>query len=169
LGTRYQGTPEEIRAVNAYIKLQRAAVATMARAGRHLASVNLTKGQYGVLDALFYSGPLQLGQLAEKVLKSDGNMTTVVDNLERRGLVERERNREDRRVITVSLTEAGRQLISEVLPVHIATLVELMSILSPVEQEVLARLCRQVGRQERVPTSGEDLSADREAYSGAGE
>ena len=164
MGTRYQGTSEEIRAINAYIKLQRAANATMARAGRHLASVNLTKGQYGVLDALLYFGPLQLGQLAEKVLKSDGNMTTVVDNLERRGLVERERNREDRRVITVSLTEAGRQLISEVVPVHVAVLVEVMSILSPVEQEVLGRLCRQVGKQERVPFSEEDLSSEQEAY-----
>lgn len=169
MGTHYQGTPDEIRAINAYIKLQRAANATMARAGRHLASVNLTKGQYGVLDALLYFGPLQLGQLAEKVLKSDGNMTTVVDNLERRGLVERERNRLDRRVVTVSLTEAGRQLISEVVPVHVAALVEAMSILSPVEQEVLARLCRQVGKQERIDAGGEDISAEQEAYTGAGE
>ena len=168
MGTRYQGTPEEIRAVNAYIKLQRAADATMARATRHLASVNLTKGQYGVLDVLFHFGPLQLGQLAEKVLKSEGTMTTVVDNLERRGLVERERNRHDRRVVTVSLTEAGRQLISEVLPVHIAALVEAMSILSPVEQEVLGRLCRQVGKQERVASDGENLSAEQEAYIQAG-
>ena len=51
--------------------------------------------------------------------------------------------------MTVSLTEAGRQLIAEVLPVHIAAIVEAMSTLSPVEQEVLGRLCRQVGKQER--------------------
>ena len=76
-----------------------------------------------MLDVLFQFGPLQLGQLAEKVLKSEGTMTTVFDNPERRGLVERERNRHDRRVFTVSLTEAGRHLISEVFPVHIAALV----------------------------------------------
>ena len=169
MGTRYKGTPDEIRAINAYIKLQRAADSVVARTSRHLASVNLTKGQYGVLDALLYFGPQQLGQLAEKILRSEGNMTTVVDNLERRGLVERERNRLDRRVVTVSLTDAGRQLISEVVPVHVAVLVEAMSILSPVEQEVLARLCRQVGKQERVSTGGEDLSAEQEAYTGAGE
>jgi DNA-binding MarR family transcriptional regulator len=38
--------------------------------------------------------------------------------------MERERNLQDRRAVTVSLTEAGRQLISEVLPVHIAALVK---------------------------------------------
>jgi MarR family 2-MHQ and catechol resistance regulon transcriptional repressor len=169
VGTHYQGTPEEVRSINAYIKLQRAADSTIARADRHLARVNLTRGQYGVLDALLYFGPLQLGQLAEKILRSEGTMTTVVDNLERRGLVERERNRHDRRVVTVSLTEAGRQLISEVVPVHVAAIVEAMGILSPVEQEVLARLCRQVGKQERVTAGGEELSAEQEVFTGAGE
>ena len=169
MGTHYQGTTDQLRAINAYIKLQRAADATMARADRHLARFNLTKGQYGVLDALLYFGSLQLGQLAEKVLRSEGTMTTVVDNLERRGLVERERNQHDRRVVKVSLTEAGRQLISEVVPVHVAAIVEAMGILSPVEQEVLGRLCRQVGKQERVTAGGEDLSAEQEVYTGAGE
>jgi MarR family 2-MHQ and catechol resistance regulon transcriptional repressor len=149
MGTHYAGTPDEIRAVNAYIKLQRAADSTVARTTRHLASAGLTLSQYGVLDLLFYLGPLRLGQIAEKVLKSEGNITTVVDNLERAGWVKRERSEQDRRVVTVSLTEAGRQMIAEVIPVHIAAIVEAMSTLSPVEQEVLGRLCRQVGKQER--------------------
>ena len=78
-------------------------------------------------------------------------MTTVVDNLERRGLVRRERNLRDRRVVTVSLTDTGRQLISEVLPQHIQAIVEEMSVLTPEEQETLSRLCRKLGKQERQP------------------
>ena len=158
MGTHYAGTPDELRALNAYIKLQRAADSTVARTTRHLAGTGLTLSQYGVLDLLFYMGPLRLGQIAEKVLKSEGNMTTVVDNLERAGWVKRERSEKDRRAVTVSLTEAGRQMIAEVIPVHIAAIVEAMSILSPGEQEVLGRLCRQVGKQERqIPV--EQLSA----------
>ena len=149
MGTHYNGTSEELRAINAYIKLQRGADSTVARATQHLARKGLTFSQYGVLDMLFHFGPLRLGQIAEKILKSEGNMTTVVDNLERAGLVKRERSIEDRRVVTVSLTEKGCQLISEVLPQHIQAIVEEMSILTPEEQETLGRLCRKLGRREK--------------------
>lgn len=148
MGTHYEGTRDEIRSINAYIKLQRSAESSSARATRHLTSAGLTFSQYGVLDILFHLGPLPLGQIAEKILKSEGNMTTVVDNLERRGLVRRERNERDRRVITLSLTEAGRKIIEEVLPQHIQAIVEEMSILTPDEQETLSRLCRKIGKQE---------------------
>jgi MarR family transcriptional regulator, 2-MHQ and catechol-resistance regulon repressor len=76
-------------------------------------------------------------------------MTTVVDNLKRRGLVRRERNERDRRVVTLSLTEVGRQIIEEVLPQHIQAIVQEMSILTPNEQETLSRLCRKIGKQEQ--------------------
>ena len=149
MGTHYNGTRDEIRAIDAYIKLQRSAESSAARATRHLASAGLTFSQYGVLDILYHLGPLPLGQIAEKILKSEGNMTTVVDNLERRALVRRERNGKDRRVVTLSLTEAGQRIIEEVLPQHIQAIVEEMGILTPDEQETLSRLCRKIGKQER--------------------
>lgn len=148
MGTHYKGTFDEIRAIDAYIKLQRSAESSAARATRHLASAGLTFSQYGALDILYHLGPLPLGQIAEKILRSEGNMTTVVDNLERRGLVRRERNERDRRVITLSLTDTGRQIIEEVLPQHIQAIIEEMSILTPDEQETLSRLCRKIGKQE---------------------
>ncbi len=168
MGTHYKGTPDEVRAINAYIKLQRAADSTVARATQHLSSAGLTFSQYGVLDILFHFGPLPLGQIAEKILKSEGNMTTVVDNLERRKLVQRERNGRDRRVVTVSLAEEGHKLISEVLPRHIKAIVEEMSLLTPVEQEVLGRLCRRLGKQEQVAPAQENglLEQDEETLKG---
>ena len=148
MGTHYKGTREEIRAIDAYIKLQRSAESSAARATRHLTSAGLTFSQYGVLDILYHLGSLPLGQIAEKILKSEGNMTTVVDNLERRALVRRERNGKDRRVVTLSLKEAGQRVIEEVLPQHIQAIVEEMSILTAEEQETLSRLCRKIGKQE---------------------
>ena len=148
MGTHYNGTHDEIRTIDAYIKLQRSAESSSARATRHLISAGLTFSQYGVLDILYHLGPLPLGQIAEKILKSEGNMTTVVDNLERRELVRRERNEKDRRVVTLSLTEAGRHVIEKVLPQHIQAIIEEMSILTPDEQETLSRLCRKIGKQE---------------------
>ena len=87
-------------------------------------------------------------QLAEKILKSTGNITMVVDNLVKRQLVERKRDPDDRRCITIHLTEAGQQLMQELFPRHVAVVVEELGILEREEQRQLAALCRKVGRRK---------------------
>jgi MarR family 2-MHQ and catechol resistance regulon transcriptional repressor len=76
-------------------------------------------------------------------------MTTVIDNLERDGLVRRERDANDRRVIHVHLTEAGSSKLEAVFPAHVAALVEEFSILSAKEQEALGELCKKLGTRNR--------------------
>ena len=70
----------------------------------------------------------------------------VVGNLERRGLVRRTRNPENRKYVTVSLTDAGRSLIARVFPRHVAEVVREVSVLSAAEQAALAALLRTLGR-----------------------
>jgi MarR family 2-MHQ and catechol resistance regulon transcriptional repressor len=149
MGTHYKGTREETRALNAFIKLVRAAGSVTARLGGLLADAGLTDGQFGVLEALYHLGPLHQRELGEKLLRSGGNITLVVDNLEKRGLVRRERGVEDRRYVKVHLTAEGRQRIGDVFPRHVANVVEEMSTLTASEQEELGRLCRKLGRRER--------------------
>jgi MarR family 2-MHQ and catechol resistance regulon transcriptional repressor len=79
-------------------------------------------------------------------LKSTSNITTVLDNLERAGLVRRERDAKDRRVIHVHLTEAGTSKVEAVLPNHVAALVEEFSVLSASEQQTLGELCKKLGK-----------------------
>lgn len=148
MATRYRGTQEEVRALDTYIKLMRAAELVTTRIHRHLTTVNLTISQFGVLEALFHLGSLSQRDLAEKLLKSGGNMTMVIDNLEKRQLVKRERSVEDRRFVSVCLTEEGRQLISKIFPQHVAAVVEEISILTESEQEELGCLCRQLGKKD---------------------
>jgi MarR family 2-MHQ and catechol resistance regulon transcriptional repressor len=93
---------------------------------------------------------MRQGEISAKLLKSGGNITLVVDNLEKSGLVRRRRDSDDRRVVVVSLTEQGRQWISSIFPQHAADVVEEMSILTAEEQETLSRLCRILGKQERA-------------------
>ncbi|MBI3910364.1 MAG: MarR family transcriptional regulator [Armatimonadetes bacterium] len=149
MGTHYRGTEAEVRALNATIKLMRATDSVSARVSRSLTGARLTESQLGVLEALLHLGSLCQTELGKKLLKSSGNITLVVDNLEKRGLVRRQRDAKDRRFVTVHLTEAGRQLIGEVFPRVVAAIVEEMSALTPFEQEELGRLCRRLGRQER--------------------
>lgn len=148
MGTRYRGTKDEVRALDAYIKLVRAVDSVSSRIHRHLDATKLTITQFGVLEVLFHLGPLYQRDLAEKLLKSGGNITLVIDNLEKRELVKRERQVEDRRCVRVCLTDKGQQLISQIFPSHVAAVVNEMSILTASEQEELGRLCRRLGKKE---------------------
>ena len=146
MATRHQGTAAEQRALDAYIKLRRAVNAVSLREGEVMRASGLTESQFGALEALHHLGPLCQRELAGKVLKSAGNMTTVVDNLERRGLVKRRREGGDRRVVTVHLTDSGGTLVREVYPRVVEVLMEMFSALSAKEQEQLAALCRRLGK-----------------------
>jgi MarR family 2-MHQ and catechol resistance regulon transcriptional repressor len=108
----------------------------------------LTPSQFGVLEALHHLGPLSQSEICGKLLKSGGNITLVIDNLEARNLVRRGRSPSDRRVVTVSLTDAGRELIERIFPEHVRAIVEEMGVLTADEQETLGRLCRKLGKKE---------------------
>ncbi len=148
MGTRYKGKGREVRALDAYIKLIRAAESVSSRVHARLGGHTLTPSQFGVLDALYHLGTLSQGELARKILKSSGNITMVVDNLEKRGLVLRERGREDRRYNSVKLTNTGKMLFRRILPGHVQAISEEIGALTSEEQVVLGRLCKKVGLRE---------------------
>lgn len=145
------GNREEERALATFVKLMRAAETVAVNTGRHLAGAGLTPSQFGVMEALFHLGPLNQRTIGRKILKSSGNITTVIDNLERRGLVARKRETEDRRFITVELTEEGRTLIAALFPRHATAIRTELSVLTPSEQDELGRLCRKLGLKNGSP------------------
>lgn len=144
MSSNYQGPKAEVDALNAYIKLMRAADSVTARAHAVLPK-GLTIAQFGLLEALLHRGPLCQGELATKLLRSGGNVTLVVDNLERSGLVSRQRDPEDRRYITVSLTDQGRAFILDLFPKVAASLAREFAVLSSAEQFTLGWLCKKLG------------------------
>ena len=113
-----------------------------------MSAAELTISQFGVLEALHHKGPLCQRDIGVKILKSTGNMTLVIDNLEKHGLVKRERNTEDRRYFTVHLTQAGSELITRVFTDVESAIVAELAILSEGEQELLGSLCKKLGRRE---------------------
>jgi MarR family 2-MHQ and catechol resistance regulon transcriptional repressor len=143
--TQYKGARNEVRALSAFVKLVRAAESVSARIHRHLADTGLSVSQFGVLEAIYHLGPLSQSEIAKKVLKSTGNITLVIDNLEKRDLVKRKRQENDRRYYAVRLTAKGRKLISGIFPRHAAKIMEEMGALSSAEQEALGSLCRKLG------------------------
>lgn len=146
--THYMGTLEEQRALDAYIKLQRAAETVLTHTTAHLATHDLTVSQFGVLEALYHLGTLSQRALATKLLKSTGNISIVLKNMEKRGLIARARHPGDTRTMDVCLTETGRTLVASIFDRHVSGIVAEMSALSVEEQDELARLCRKLGLRD---------------------
>ena len=87
MAKKFRGNGREVTALNTYVKMMRAVESLTARVHRHLSSVGLTVSQFGVLEALYHLGPLSQREIGQKILRSSGNITLVIDNLEKRGLV----------------------------------------------------------------------------------
>ena len=134
-------------ALNTYTKLMRAAESVTVRVNRFMTAAKLTISQFGVLEALYHKGPLCQRDLAAKILKSTGNITLVIDNLEKRGLVRRARDNADRRYLTVYLTETGESLIADVFADVEAAIVAELAVLAPQDQKLLGQLCKKLGLQ----------------------
>lgn len=145
MGTHYKGTPAEVTALDTFIKLMRAADSVSDRSHAILPK-GLTMAQFGVLEILLHRGPICPSELAAKLLKSAGNLTLVIDNLERDGHVRRERSTEDRRFITIHLTDQGLSFITELFPKIADAITREFSILSAAEQAILGELLRKLGR-----------------------
>jgi len=146
---RYRGNQKEIRALRTYVKLMRAAESVTARTHRHLASTGLTVSQFAVLEALYQLGPLSQREIGQKILRSSGNITMVIDNLEKTGLVRRERFEVDRRFFIVHLTDKGYHLINKIFPPHAAVIAKDLGVLTAAEQDTLGRLCKKLGLSEQ--------------------
>ncbi len=143
--THYDGTPEENLALDTFIKFTRASNAFEARLIRRNAICDLTMSQFGVLETLLHLGPLSQSDLGSKLLRSGGNITLVIDNLEKRGLVCRKADAGDRRVSVVHLTPSGEELIRRIFPQQVKAILDELSALTPDEQLTLGSLCKKLG------------------------
>lgn len=143
------GSKRTDEAVAAYIKLTRAAESVMNRVSQPLRAHGLTVSQFGVLEALLQRGPMSQKDLSAKILKSHGNLSIVVDNLEKRHLVTRTRNTvRDRRIVIVSLTGEGENLAKMVLPETRRRIEHEFRALSSEQLTELGDMCRTLGLPE---------------------
>lgn len=145
MGTHYSGSKSDKSTLNAFIKMMRATESINNRLNRHLADANLTVSQFGTLEVLLHLGPLNQRAIGEKLLKSGGNITMVIDNLEKSGYVKREKDPDDRRAVLIHLTEEGKTLIEDFFPKHLERIKEEFSVLTEEEKSTLSELCKKLG------------------------
>ena len=154
MGTKYKGNKGEINALNAFININRAVDSIGTRISKKRSDRGLTQSQFGVLEALLHLGPLCQKEIAQKLLVSGGNITMVIDNLEKRSLVKRIRSEQDRRYFNVQLTKEGESLIKDIIPEHVKAIVKEFESLTQEEQITLRNLSRKLGRGRESNNKG---------------
>lgn len=135
-------TWEKNSSIHAQIVFRKAERTINLNTGISLREAGLTTSQFGVLDILYTKGEMRICHLIHSVLATSGNMTVIIKNMEKAGLIYREVDRNDRRASVVGLTEQGRKLFEEVLPKHRREIEEVYSVLTAEEKEQLISILR---------------------------
>lgn len=134
------------RSLEAYTRLQRVAALSASHIESAVAPFGLSASQFGVLDTLDTRGSVHQQELAEALGRSKAQMTAIIDALEARGLVRRERHAVDRRFITVHLLAEGRATLEGAAPARTAAIMAVMNVLDGDQRTKLSRLCRRLLR-----------------------
>ena len=143
-------------AAEAYLHLLLTGDEVFAVTERGLSDRSISHGRFGVLMLLWgsrrpredkpmagddcVSGPRTPAELAEAAGVTRATMTGLIDTLERDGLVKRDPDPDDRRMMSVLLTPKGEKFLNEFLPGHFKLISELMAPLSESERKTLVRL-----------------------------
>ncbi len=107
---------------------------------------SLTKQELYLLERLGGHGPSIMSALAEYLGVAVNTVTTVVDALERKGVVRRERAEDNRRKVWVQLTPAGRRVHQAYVAEQSRAAEFLLSALTPEEQQIYMVLMRKIGQ-----------------------
>ena len=110
------------------------------------AQADLSNEQYNVLRILRGSHPnrLSCGEISQRMISRDPDVTRLVDRLSHRGLVSRTRGKQDRRVVEVGITDKGRDLIKALDP-HVDRMPRaVLGHLGPAKLAQLATLLNQL-------------------------
>jgi DNA-binding MarR family transcriptional regulator len=121
---------------------------------RKVSKKGLTLPQLYVLTTIGLQGGMPPGKLGKELLVTKGNITPIVNHLERDGLVVREVDPKDRRKMWVRLTSKGEQIFGEILSAYEKEFVPLMSCLSQEELKHLSQLLKKmsegISRDQRL-------------------
>ncbi|MGO4180481.1 MarR family winged helix-turn-helix transcriptional regulator [Paenibacillus sp. TAF43_2] len=129
-----------------FIALSRASQWVNAHADRDIRKNGLNRTEFGVLELLYHRGPQPLQQIGEKVLMSSGNITYVVDKLEKKQMVRRRASTTDRRLIYAELTDEGKQFVEDVFPAHEDAIKQAVNGLTTEEKQLASKLLKKLGK-----------------------
>ncbi len=127
------------------------ASALSAAVDRRAAPLGISGAQWVVLMRISGGNGISAAELCRNMGYDSGSMTRMLDRLERRGLILRERSDEDRRIIRLYLTDLGRDLYPQWTPIALATLNELLDGFTAAEAETLMGFLDRIRANQTKP------------------
>jgi MarR family 2-MHQ and catechol resistance regulon transcriptional repressor len=113
---------------------------------RSISNSGLGLSDFAVLEILLHKGPLPVNAIGRQIMLTSGSITTAIDRLEQKQLVQRQACPNDRRVTFVALTAGGRTLIRRVFKVHANRMETVFQPLTASERTALATLLKKLGK-----------------------
>jgi DNA-binding MarR family transcriptional regulator len=151
MASRY---PEiNISSIEVYLAFLATATAFYHAVDSNYARYNLSRGKFVLLMQLVETEEAGLlpSEFAERAGITRASVTSLLDGLERDGLVTRQPHAGDRRTISIQISDKGRELMNELLPQHFAWIATWMDNLSYGEQQIFLELLTKL--QLGIPTS----------------
>jgi MarR family transcriptional regulator, 2-MHQ and catechol-resistance regulon repressor len=126
-----------------------------------VATLDIGLSDFMILEALLHKGPMTMSALCNAALITNASMTSAIDRLEKRSLVERTADKTDRRIRLVQLTPQGTALIKRLYTRHEKDLDEVMADISPKERAELRRGLKTIGLAAQAKASSRSNQASR--------
>lgn len=129
-----------------FVVLNKCTLSVGKKSEKNIRLTGLTVPQFAVLEMLYHKGDLKVGDIIEKSLSSIGNISLIIDNLQKLEFVEKRKCKSDGRVTYVALSDKGRELITNMWPSHVEDMNNIMSKLSSEEKNILVSLLKKLGK-----------------------
>lgn len=107
----------------------------------------LNISEFAVMELLYHKGEQPINRIQERILIANSSTTYILDKLQDKGFIVRQKDENDKRSMKAALTEEGRKLIDKIFPAHSELLTSLFSGLSDEELSALREMLKKVSAQ----------------------
>jgi MarR family transcriptional regulator, 2-MHQ and catechol-resistance regulon repressor len=130
-----------------FLQLMQTSKAIQDRIRDEMSKNKLSITEFSVLEVLYYQGKQTIQQIGNRILISSGSMTYVIDKLEQKGILKRNDCREDRRVIHITLTAEGMEIMENIMPKYQDMIDSLFVDLTDDESQLLFNTLKKVSNR----------------------
>lgn len=111
-----------------------------------IANMGLNINEFTVLEALYVKDMLTAQQLASTILIPNSSLTYVLDCLQKKGLIKREKNKTDSRILELSLSKQGEELFYKAYEAHYSHMRNIFNVLDETQELQLQDLLKTLGK-----------------------
>lgn len=129
-----------------FVVLNKCNLTVSKKTEKQIKNTGLTVPQFSILEMLYHKGDLKVGDIIEKSLSTIGNISLVIDNLQKLEYVQKKKCQKDKRITYVSLSPKGRKIIEDMWEEHVSEIKLAMSPLNLEEKNTLISLLKKLGK-----------------------